>query len=206
MTPPSFDTALPTITASAATVTAGRAVAPGPLSTTRVETDAAPRIGAGEVRYVWAFARLCLGWTFLWPFLDKLIGLGHETPSAASWLNGGNPTKGFLSGSIGPFSGIYHSIAGDTVVNVLFMAGLLVIGSGLLLGVYMRFACAAGALMLILMWSASLPPANNVFLDEHIIYATLLAGLALVGADRTLGLGGRWSRLPLVSRHHRWLG
>src|ERR1700709_1362904 len=57
--------------------------------------------------YLWAVPRLCLGWTFLWPFLDKTFGLGHETPSGDAWISGGNPTKGFLSGSIGPLSGLY---------------------------------------------------------------------------------------------------
>ena len=89
------------------------------------------------VRYLWAATRLCLGWTFLWPFMDKAFGLGHETPSANAWFSGGNPTKGFLSGSVGPFSGIYHDIAGAGLVNVLFMVGLLGIGVALLLGIAM---------------------------------------------------------------------
>jgi thiosulfate dehydrogenase [quinone] large subunit len=156
------------------------------------------------VRYLWAATRLCLGWTFLWPFLDKAFGLGHETPSAGAWISGGNPTKGFLSGSVGPFSGIYHDIAGAGAVNVLFMAGLLGIGAALLLGIAMRPACIAGVTMLVLMWSASLPPANNVFMDDHIIYALVLIGLSAVGAGKTLGLGERWARTELVQRYS-WL-
>ena len=156
------------------------------------------------VRYLWAATRLCLGWTFLWPFLDKTFGLGHETPSANAWLNGGNPTEGFLSGSVGPFSGIYHDIAGAGVVNVLFMVGLLGIGVALLLGIAMRLACIAGATMLVLMWSASLPPENNLFMDDHIIYALVLIGLAAVGAGKTLGLGERWARTAVVQRYS-WL-
>jgi thiosulfate dehydrogenase [quinone] large subunit len=178
--------------------TGGNSAAPTGVAARAVTRESA-------ARYVWAAARLCLGWTFLWPFLDKTFGFGHETPSAAAWIHGGNPTKGFLTGSIGPFSGIYHSIAGAGIVNLLFMVGLVVIGTGLILGVYMRFACAAGALMLVLMWSAALPPANNLFMDEHIIYALLLAGLALVGAGRTIGLGDAWARVPLV-RRNPWLG
>jgi thiosulfate dehydrogenase [quinone] large subunit len=156
------------------------------------------------VRYLWAATRLCLGWTFLWPFMDKLFGLGHETPSAKAWLNGGNPTKGFLSGSVGPFSSIYHDIAGAGLVNVLFMTGLLTIGVALLLGIAMRPACIAGATMLVLMWSASLPPANNVFMDDHIIYALVLIGLAAVGAGSTLGLGNWWAQTKVVQRYS-WL-
>ena len=156
------------------------------------------------VRYLWAATRLCLGWTFLWPFLDKTFGLGHETASADAWLSGGNPTEGFLSHSAGPFSGIYQSIAGAGVVNVLFMVGLLAIGVALLLGIAMRPACIAGATMLMLMWTASLPPENNLFMDDHIIYALVLIGLAAVGAGKTLGLGERWARTAVVQRYG-WL-
>jgi thiosulfate dehydrogenase [quinone] large subunit len=156
------------------------------------------------VRYLWAATRLCLGWTFLWPFMDKAFGLGHETASADAWLSGGNPTQGFLSHSAGPFSGIYQGIAGAGVVNVLFMVGLLAIGVALLLGIAMRPACIAGVTMLMLMWSASLPPENNLFMDDHIIYALVLISLAVVGAGKTLGLGERWARTGVVKRY-AWL-
>jgi thiosulfate dehydrogenase [quinone] large subunit len=145
-----------------------------------------------------------MGWLFLWPFLDKMFGLGHESASADAWVNGGNPTEGFLSGAVGPFAGIYHSIAGAGTVNVLFMAGLFGIGAALLLGIAMRPACIAGATMVLLMWSAVLPPENNLFMDDHIIYALLLIGLAAVGAGNTLGLGKRWARTGLV-RRYGWL-
>lgn len=156
------------------------------------------------VRYLWAVTRLCMGWVFLWPFLDKMFGLGHQTTSAQAWINGGNPTKGFLSGAVGPFSGIYHDIAGAGVVNVLFMVGLIGIAVALLLGIAMRAACIAGATLVVLMWSASLPPQDDIFMDNHLIYALLLIGLAAVGAGRTLGLGNRWARTALVQRYP-WL-
>ena len=84
------------------------------------------------------------------------------------------------------------------------MVGLIAIASPLLLGVFMRFACAAGALLVFLMWSASLPPENDVFMDNHIIYTLVLLGLALVGAGNTLGLGRWWTQTTLV-RRFPWL-
>jgi thiosulfate dehydrogenase (quinone) large subunit len=84
------------------------------------------------------------------------------------------------------------------------MAGLFGVGVALLLGIAMRPACIAGATMLMLMWSASLPPENNLFMDDHIIYALVLIGLAAVGAGRTLGLGKRWTRTAAV-RRYSWL-
>jgi thiosulfate dehydrogenase [quinone] large subunit len=157
-----------------------------------------------NARYLWAVIRFGMAWTFLWPFVDKMFGLNHQTTSAQAWINGGNPTKGFLSGSAGAFSSFYQSIAGAGVVNVLFMVGLLGIGLALALGVAMRPACVAGATMLLLMWSASLPPSDDLFLDNHIIYALLLIGLVAVGAGKTFGLGKRWEGLELVRRYH-WL-
>ena len=167
---------------------------------------AAPETGAQKVaRYAMAAARISLGWVFLWAFLDKTFGLGHETAHADAWIRGGSPTKGFLAfGAAGPFTDFYHSIAGATWADWLFMAGLLGIGVALLLGVAMRLAAAGGALLLVLMWTVVLPPANNPFMDDHLIYAMLLVILAASGAGTTLGLGSAWGRIPFV-RRHGWL-
>lgn len=121
---------------------------------------------ATALRYLWAVTRLGMAWTFLWPFMDKMFGLGHQTTSAQAWINGGNPTKGFLSGSVGAFSSFYQSIAGAGIVNWLFMIGLLAPAISLSFGIAMRFAAAAGSIMLVLMWSASLPPQDDLFLDN----------------------------------------
>ena len=43
-------------------------------------TSATPAIApTAVVRYAAAAARISLGWIFLWAFLDKTFGLGHET-------------------------------------------------------------------------------------------------------------------------------
>jgi len=169
----------------------------------RVAVPASPAIETGQhnaVRYAWAGLRIALGWVFLWAFLDKVFGFGFATPGDRSWVNGGSPTKGFLSHATGPFEGFYHSIAGDVWADWLFMAGLAAIGIALVLGIGMRIAAASGALLLVLMWTASLPLDNNPFLDEHLVYAGLLVTLAMVGAGDTLGFGKAWARLPMVQR------
>ena len=160
-----------------------------------------PERSGGLTRSLLAGLRLALGWIFLWAFLDKTFGLGHDTVAAKSWLNGGSPTKGFLgSGAEGPFTSFYHSIAGAAVVDVLFMVALLAIGTALILGIGMRLAAAAGTVLLVMMWTAVLPPANNPFLDDHLVYAGLLVLLAVLGAGNTLGLGRWWTATPLVRR------
>lgn len=152
-------------------------------------------------RYVWALARVSLGWVFLWAFLDKLFGLGHETASAKAWINGGSPTKGFLANAPkGPFKGFYNDIAGAAWADWLFMFGLAAIGTALILGIGMRLAAVAGTILLVMMWAAVLPPENNIFMDDHIIYALVLIGLALVKAGDALGLGRWWGETRLVRR------
>lgn len=154
-----------------------------------------------SARYVFGAVRIALGWVFLWAFLDKLFGLGHETASKAAWINGGSPTQGFLKfGATGAFTSFYHSIAGAGWTDWLFMLALLGLGVALILGIGMRIAVVAGVVLLVMMWTVVLPPANNVFMDDHLIYAGTLVGLGLIGAGDTLGLGRWWKSTKLVQR------
>ena len=148
-----------------------------------------------RAQYLWATIRIGLGWLFLWAFLDKLLGLGFSTPPERAWLAGGSPTAGYLANaSVGPLSGLYRGLAGAAWVDWLFMLGLLGLGLALLLGVAMRLAGYAGALLMLLMWSSQLPPAQNPIIDEHIIYALTLLGLAASDAGDTWGLGRWWAK------------
>jgi thiosulfate dehydrogenase (quinone) large subunit len=163
-----------------------------------------------------AVLRISTGFVFLWAFLDKTFGWNYATPSARAWINGGSPTKGFLSSvDVGPFQGTFHSIAGDPWADWLFMLGLLGIGVALIAGVGMRIAAGAATLMLAMMWFAEYPLAqhtstgepsgsNNPITDYHFLYAVGTIVLALTYAGHTWGLGRRWAKLPFVQRH-RWL-
>ena len=177
----------------------------GSTADTATVESSLPGTSGPVARYVAAALRLSLGWVFLWAFLDKTFGLGHETAGKDAWVNGGSPTKGFLAfAASGPFEGMYHQIAGQTWADWLFMIGLLGIGVGLLLGIATRITAASGALLLVLMWTVVLPPANNLFMDDHLIYALVLVLLAAIGAGHTLGLGSRWEQIPMV-RRNSWL-
>jgi len=166
--------------------------------------DALPDRSTTAARYLLAGIRLALGFVFLWAFVDKAFGLGFATTSAKSWINGGNPTGGFLGSAKGPFAGFYHAIAGTPVANVLFMTALFAVGTALILGIGMRVAAAAGALLTVMMWSAVLPPTSNPFMDDHLIYAAILIVLALLAAGNTAGLGRAWAAVPVVQRNP-WL-
>lgn len=152
-------------------------------------------------QYVWVLLRLGMGWIFLWPFFDKLFGLGFNTSPEKAWILGNSPTFGFLTfATKGPFASFYKSLAGSTIVDWLFMVGLLLIGLSLILGIGMKIAGYSGALMMILMWSAVLPPEYDFFLDYHIIYAIILVGLTMVKSGCWFGLGGWWSKTMIVKK------
>jgi len=163
-----------------------------------------------------AVVRVAVGFVFLWAFLDKTFGFGYATPSAKAWINGGSPTKGFLSSvDVGPFESTFHSWAGTTWANWLFMLGLLSIGVALLLGIGLRIAAASGTVMMLLMWAAEWPLAKytsagapsmstNPIIDYHIVYALALIAVAVTYAGNTWGLGRLWAKLPFVQRN-RWL-
>ncbi|WP_028808445.1 hypothetical protein [Streptomyces canus] len=177
---------------------------------------AAARTDARAYAFAFASLRLLTGFVFLWAFLDKTFGLGYATPSGKGWIDGGSPTKGFLGGvAAGPMESTFHSWAGDTWADSLFMLGLFGIGVALIAGVALRFAAVAGTVMMALMWVAEWPPAQhlsdgspsmstNPFADYHLVYALVLTALAVASAGDTLGFGRLWARLPLVSRK-RWL-
>lgn len=181
---------------------------------TTTEPQVIPSVGTSRAwRYVAAATRLSLGWIFLWAFLDKLLALGFATGrnpktgtidafGPAAWIHGGSPTMGFLKfATTGPLAGFYQSFAGTAWADWLFMIGLAGIGLALVLGIGMRVATVTGVALLVMMWSAALWPANNPFMDDHLIYALVLVMLLLTGAGKTLGLGRAWERLRFVQRH-----
>lgn len=157
--------------------------------------------------------RIALGFTMLWPFLDKLFGLGYSTSGAKSWISGGSPTNGFLSHvSVGPFQSAFRGIAGTAWANTLFMLALLGIGVALLLGVALRIAAISGTILLVLMWAAEWPMAQftstgettgstNPILDYHLIYALGLLVVAALGTASSWGVGQWWTKRPMVAAH-----
>ncbi|KAA2261852.1 DoxX family membrane protein [Solihabitans fulvus] len=190
-----------------------RTTAPGtPAGDPVPESTRGPAVAARAL----AVLRMATGFVFLWAFVDKLFGWGYATQSKNAWVNGGSPTKGFLSGvHAGPFQSMFHSWAGAGWADWLFMLGLLSIGLAATLGVALRIAAVAGTLMMLFMWVAEWPFAQhtatgaasgstNPLVDYHIVYALALIVAAAAYAGNTWGLGRMWSRLSVVSAN-RWL-
>ncbi|MDV6014238.1 DoxX family membrane protein [Haloechinothrix sp. LS1_15] len=163
-----------------------------------------------------AALRIVMGFVFLWAFADKAFGFGYNTAGENAWINGGSPTTGYLSGAdTGPFAGAFNAMAGAAWADWLFMIGLAGIGVALLLGVGMRLAAGAGAVMMLLMWAADWPLARfteagdptmstNPLIQSNLVYALVIIVLAVVYAGHTWGLGRWWSATTLV-RRWRWL-
>ena len=163
-------------------------------------------------RKVLAVARVVIGFTFLWAFVDKLFGFGFATPSSRAWINGGTPAQGFIKGIDGPFHDAFQIFA-NPVGDWLFMAGLLGIGVAMIAGAGLRIAAAAGTLLMVFMFLAEWPAATalvdgkvvsgstNPIVDSHWHEALLLIISAVTLAGDTWGVGKWWGSLDVVKKH-----
>lgn len=130
-----------------------------------------------------------MAFIFLWAFVDKLFGLGFATARENSWLNGGSPTTGYLSfATEGPVAVFFQGLAGIPLIDWMFMLGLLFIGLTLLLNKYVFWGAIAGIVLMLLMWLSTFPPENNPLIDDHIVYALVLALLAIRSKGGKLSL------------------
>src|SRR6187200_1018404 len=133
-----------------------RAADPTHDPTTGVVTFQEEVVRSSVARKLLAALRLALGFTFLWPFFDKMFGLGYATPAARAWVNGGTPAQGFMKNAEGPFAEFFGNIAGPWA-DWLFMGGLLGIGIALIVGAGLKIAAWTAALLLFLMYLAQFP-------------------------------------------------
>ncbi|MEA3461830.1 MAG: DoxX family protein [Bacteroidota bacterium] len=83
--------------------------------------------------------RVAIGWHFLYEGIVKLLN--------PNWSS-----LGYLMDSKGLFEGLFHSIAGNpallNVMDFLNMWGLILIGAGLIVGLFTRIASIAGIVLL----------------------------------------------------------
>jgi thiosulfate dehydrogenase [quinone] large subunit len=185
-----------------ATSSGGRPASPGPR-------QAGPAVAQDDVvtrasaRRALALARLGTAVVFLWPFADKLVGLGYATPPESAWLAGSAPAQGYLEhGAQGPLAGTFASMAGP-VSDWLFMLGMLGTGLALLLGIGIRAAAVCGGLLFAMLWLSQWPFAagsNNPVVDQHVLVILVLVVLATTLAGDTWGLGRRWAAVPAVGQ------
>ena len=119
-----------------------------------------------------------------------------------SVIKGGSPTTGFLKfGTSGPLKEFYTGLAGNNIIDALFMSGLGLIGACLILGIGVKVAALSGVLLLMMMWSAVLPGENNPVIDDHVIYSVALLGIMANNNNQVFGLGKWWQSKPLVKKY-----
>jgi thiosulfate dehydrogenase [quinone] large subunit len=135
--------------------------------------------------------RLAMGWIFIWSGFDKLI----TNFSATGFL---------VNGTSGPLKDTFVRMGeSQTAINVidpLVIWGQILIGFSLVLGIFTRFGLLMASLMVFMFYLAQLWPANNPFLDDHIIYMAVFALLGALGAGRILGLDAVIEKIDLVKR------
>lgn len=142
--------------------------------------------------YTIAVGRLLMGFVFMWAFFDKLYGLHYSTTAQQAWIHGGSPTRVYLQAAQGPFAGLFHTMAGHSWVDWLFMVGLAGIGLALITGIAVRIAVVTGSLLLLLMWAASLPIRTTLVVDDHLMYIVLLWVIFFGYRNQVLSFGAWW--------------
>jgi uncharacterized membrane protein YphA (DoxX/SURF4 family) len=99
------------------------------------------------VKIFFTLTRIFIGWHFLYEGLHKLL---------SPWSS-----AGYLMGSQWLFSGFFHWIAETPdvlrVVDILNIAGLILIGAGLFIGLFTRLSAFTGALLVLFYYVANPP-------------------------------------------------
>lgn len=140
---------------------------------------------------LWALVmlRVAVGWHFLYEGITKLLN--------PNWSS-----LGYLMDSGGLFEGIFQSMAGIptllNVVDILNVWGLVLIGAGLVLGLFTRLATVAG-MILLAFYYLSHPPilgvtyaipteGNYLWINKNLIEMLALWVILLFPTWKTIGI------------------
>ena len=135
------------------------------------------------------FLRIAIGWHFLYEGLIKIVN--------PSWS-----PFGYLMDSKGLFAPFYHGMASNPtllpVIGFLNEWGLILIGLGLILGLFTRLSTWAGMLLLLLYYlshppvaglSYALPSEGSYFLIDKLVIEFLALGvLSIFPTGKIIGL------------------
>ena len=139
--------------------------------------------------------RIALGWMFFYAGITKVL----------------NPTwtaEGFLRNAKA-FPEFFHWFALPANigwVNFMNEWGLTLLGVALILGIGVRLASILGIVLMALYYfplGLPKPNATSYLVDQHVIYALVLAFFIAVRAGRTYGLDAWCADLPICRRFPR---
>lgn len=139
--------------------------------------------------------RIAIGWHFLYEGIAKLM--------ADSWS-----AAPYLAGSKWIFAPLFHWMAGNSgiiaVVDFINIWGMILVGIGLILGLFTRWASAGGALMLLFYFIAYPPvpgymfgvPAEGSYLwvNRNLIELLVLSALVFLSSGYLFGLDRMYLR------------
>ncbi|KAF0239284.1 MAG: DoxX family [Prolixibacteraceae bacterium] len=119
--------------------------------------------------------RVAIGWHFLYEGISKLL--------IPNWS-----AAGYLANATGPFAGFYQWMAASEglmkIIDPVNMAGLVLIGLGLFLGIFIRLSSVSGMILLMLYYFAYPPFGGNLFGaaegNLYIVNKNLIETLALL--------------------------
>ncbi|CQR50602.1 MULTISPECIES: DoxX family protein [Haloferax] len=161
------------------------------------------------VGYSLFLLRVVMGWTLFQGGITKLVTYLDADPSN-NWTAAGYLANAIPEGN--PLMGLWSSMAGSPLIDMLNMWGLTLAGLAIILGAFVRFSAFWGAVMMLFYWAAALeggilaglPLAHGWVVDDHIVYAVLLFGLGAFGAGRILGVDAYLENMEFV-RRNRWM-
>lgn len=151
-----------------------------------------------------ALLRVVFAWFMLWPFFDKLFGLGFQTQPGLGMIDGGSPSAMVIYVTDGLLKDFWLPFGGNVAVDYLMMIGLLAIGITLLLGIASRVCCISFTVFLLCMYSLVLPPTDNPFIDYRITWIIGLWIIYFADGFKKYSLAEKWSQLPIV-KDCKWL-
>ena len=140
-------------------------------------------------------ARLALGWLMFYAGITKIVN--------PAWTAGGDLANAKT------FPGFYGWLAAPENIgwiNFLNEWGLTLIGISLILGLGVRLSSILGIALMLLYYFPVLEfpeVAHGFIVDEHIVYAAVLAFFAAVRAGRYYGLDNWCANLPICRRYPR---
>jgi len=149
--------------------------------------------------------RTLVGWHFLYE--------GYYKAVAPAWSRAGYPlghwsSRGYLRAATGPFADVFHRLAGVTwldMVDHLVVAGLVLVGLSLLLGLFTQAGCAGALGLLALFYLSAIPTSGAMqpggegaylLVNKNLIEA---AAVVVVSSFRT----GRIAGLDLLRKRSR---
>jgi thiosulfate dehydrogenase [quinone] large subunit len=151
--------------------------------------------------------RTLVGWHFLYEGYTKAI--------APAWSHAGAPlarwsASGYLKAATGPFADFFHGLAGASwldKVDMLVVAGLVLVGLSLMLGLFTETGCV-GALLLLALFYVSAIPLSGVaqpgtegaylIVNKNLIEAAAVLVILSFRTGRIAGLDLFRSRGPVL--------